>query len=80
MTVGIFFSDDFFLGPRLDKIFKDAFATILENNLILRLVSKNVFVFNIKPLVIIMINSEYYKNLMLSLEEKINFPGCYGWW
>ena len=48
MTVGIF-SHYFFLGPRLDKIFKDAFATILDNNLILRLVSGNVFNFNIKP-------------------------------
>lgn len=44
-----FFSDDFFLGPRLDKIFKDAFATILDNNLILCLVSENVFTFHIKP-------------------------------
>ncbi|CAH3104208.1 unnamed protein product [Porites lobata] len=39
------------LGPRLDKIFKDAFATILDNNLILRLVSENVFNFHIKPAV-----------------------------
>ena len=44
-----FFSHDFFVGPRLDKIFKDAFATILDNNLILRLVSENVFNFDSKP-------------------------------
>ena len=60
-----FFSHDFFVGPRLDKIFKDAFATILDNNLILRLVSENVFNFNIKPgtsSTSVMINSEiYYK-------------------
>ena len=48
MTVGIF-SLMIFVGPRLDKIFKDAFATILDNNLILRLVSENVFNIHIKP-------------------------------